>query len=220
MLEEIYCKTCSWRGGFGDLARVQEQGKWICICPVCGRAEIYCARRTFGKILTTNEKTSEVSQYRKWLKFYPTRTVRGTDDLVWVFTDGSSTGSSAAVVLAPGKGPVELVRHMAQPANRNVGAEIMAVALGLKHVPDESFVMVVSDYLGTAGWLNGHWKLSDAAAVPRLGVIRHLIRTKGLMMVRFIHHKGHQKDPSDFTRWNSRCDTLCSVKARKEALGE
>lgn len=218
---EIYCKVCPWRGGFGDLARVKETDdkgkvKWILICPVCGRAEVYKCKPTFESVSTTQEKTANAQQYRRWLKLHKRTNTYG-EDRVWVFSDGSSTGSFACVILVPGEEPVRMVRHLAQPANRNVGCEIMGVAMGLKHCPDGVDVTVVSDFLGTACWLNCYWKLADAAAVPRLGVVAHLIQAKQLT-VRFIHHKGHQKDASDFTRWNNECDRLCSVKARKEAL--
>ena len=218
MRDDLYCRTCNWRGGFKDIARTRVDGKLQVICPVCGRVELYVCDPTFNKcIYTTQQKTFNSNLYRKFIYFWNDPNI--DDEVVWVFSDGSSTGSFSSVVLEPGKKPRELVRHLPQPANRNVGAEIMGVAMGLKHCPVDSDVTVVSDYLGTGLWMNCYWKIADPAATPRLGIIRHLVQVRRLR-VTFIHHKGHQRDHSDFTKWNNRCDELCSVKARKLALGE
>lgn len=217
MRTNVECRTCRWKGRFGDLAKERVDGKTVCVCPNCFRTEVFTKEKAFTKIWTTQQKTARSIQYRNYVRLRRDRHMPKSNH-VWVFTDGSSTGSSAAVILSPGEAPRELVRHLERPANANVGAEIMAVALGLKHVKDSADVMLVSDYLGTACWLNSCWRLKDPPSVVRLGVVHHLITSKRLM-VTFIHHKGHQKDNSPFTRWNNRADKLCSVEARVKAIG-
>lgn len=168
-------------------------------------------------VLTTNERTSTLPG-RSWTKFLEDRQA-AHDGRTWIFCDGSSTGNHAAVLVhAKGEVVRRLLRHAPPDSTRNVGAEVDAVLLGLEHAPPRTRVVVVSDYLGVAAWLAGHWKAHDEHIVARLEQARATVEERRLD-VEFVHHAGHQRDDSDMTRWNAEADRLCSGK-KARAPGE
>jgi len=184
-------------------------------CQLCG-GYLKMVNLLRGPVQTTQVKTATARQYSGHVRLRRSRAVSRDHDRAWVFTDGATRGSYAAVVLSPGQEPLHLSRFVG-PMNlpqRNVTAEMMGVALGLNAVPEGSRVMVVSDYMGTGCWLAGQWKIKNPDALLRLRLIARLIRTRGLE-VSFIHHKGHQVDDTDFTRWNNAADKLCEEAAEE-----
>lgn len=176
----------------------------------CGAEELVIHEPLVKVVQTTCPKSAE--NFSKWIHFRRKRTVK-RDERVWVFPDGSSTGSYAAVVVHK-KHSGAHVRHAKQAPSRNVAAEVMGVALGLRHSPKGSRVVVVSDYVGTGAWLAGHWKVRNRDCLLRLGAISEILFRRNLKIGVFVHHRGHQKDRTDFTRYNNEADRLCSTRDR------
>lgn len=183
-------------------------------CPLCG-ALLKMVSVLRGPVQTTWSKTAKATQYAGHVRFRPDQHIVWDHDRVWCFTDGATRGSyAAAVITRAHDGALPVVQRFARYVGRaalpqaNVTAEIMGVALGLKQVPEGSRVNVVSDYVGTGCWLAGKWRIKHADALLRLRLIVKLIRSKDLD-VTFIHHKGHQENETEFTRYNNLADRLC-----------
>lgn len=171
---------------------------------------------------STNLSTAN-GKSKRWIRFRKDRSA--TPDAAWVFTDGSSSGRFAAVIVHKGGGMIER-RTGFEPMThtRNVGAELNALLLGLEHSPKGERVVVISDYLGIGAWMTGNWKINDPEVARKVARANALVRERGLDVL-FVHHAGHQRDDSDFTKYNSEADRLCSGKeiggsAEETAHGE
>lgn len=149
-----------------------------------------------------------------WVRFRAERRV--DDSAFFVFSDGSSTGSFAAVVA---KGSVEptVIDGFAEPTTtRNVGAELNGARLGLQQVPDDSTVVLVFDYIGVGAWLTGNWKIKDPEVAEKIADMKRIIATKRLQ-ISYVHHRGHQKVASEddhFSRLNGAADARCVAVAK------
>lgn len=161
------------------------------------------------------ESTSETAvkgaanHKKKWLRLRRERSI--TPDRYWIFTDGSDSGWFAAVIIDPQRRTVRKLASFMAPKSRNIGPELWALLLGLKHVPTDREITVVHDYIGTGAWLVGGFQVKSPNVAEAVGHIRSVIASRGLT-VDFVHHGGHQKDSSDFTRWNCVADKLCTAQ--------
>jgi hypothetical protein len=81
--------------------------------------------------------------------------------------------------------------------------------------PSDARLTVVFDLLGIGQWMLGHFQRHDPVVKKACDVCWDLIRDKTLH-VTWVHHRGHQKDPSDFTRYNNLADHLC----KPDVLGD
>ena len=156
---------------------------------------------------STNPKTVRVAHQAKWINYRGARFVHPRR--TWIFTDGSSLGGFGAVVLRENEPALELKDFAEPTSTKNVGAELNGFLLGLHEAREGEKLIVVSDYLGIAAWMTGNWKIKDPEVYNKIQEARGIVLSRGLD-VDFIHHGGHQKDASDFTRWNSRADVLAS----------
>lgn len=149
---------------------------------------------------------------RPWLRLLRER--RCAEGL-YLFTDGSSLGGHAAVLVDPATGEVEeRSRWRAPTKTRNVGAEWNGFVLGLELLPERSRATIVVDLLWIHAQLIGVRRTIEPEIVKKLARARRLIEEKALELA-LVHHDGHQSDDSDFTRWNTRADALCAAaKAR------
>jgi ribonuclease HI len=173
---------------------------------------------------TTCPKSARVPHQAKWLRFRSStnilsesivdqlaRTVRADEDVAWIFADGSSNGGYGAAIVYP-RQRAELRRDYTEPTKtRNVGAELNAVLLGLREVDAGKRVAVVCDYLGFVAWYSGNWRIKDPEVREKIEEARRIVEERGLTIERLVHHRGHQKDESDFTKWNNYADRLASL---------
>ena len=210
-MNSFQCSYCSW--AVPDAPDTGEEDEPE--CPLCG-AGIRMVSMLRGTVQSTWPRTVAAKQYSAYMKLRRSTQVVHRPGLTWAFTDGATRGSYAAVVLTPDGGVRDHSRYVGREnlPQRNVTAEVMGVALALRHSPEGSRVNVVSDYVGTGCWLHGRWAIKSHDCLLRLRLIARLIRTRSLDVV-FIHHKGHQKDDSDFTRFNNRADQLCEEAAAR-----
>lgn len=167
-------------------------------------------------VYTTNLKTARVPHQAKWVTFRESRScvhdavtqlgeiVNGA--VVWAFTDGSLAGYGAALV-EPGKRIVKLAGREEMTGARNVSAELNGFLLALENLPVGARVVVVSDYLGVAAWMTGNWKIKNPEVRDRVERAKAIVIERELDLT-FCHHAGHQKDDSDFTRYNNLADRL------------
>jgi len=221
-LDRWRCPVCKWVGSGAHIASIDNTaGKPIVVCPR-GHTRLKLARSVLvGPVQSTCPKTAGTP----WRKTRLRRDRRVTE-AEWetynmvAFTDGSSTGSYAAVLRTVGlmtNWREYFVRHPDATPAKNVTAEVLGVALALKHVPERSRVLVVTDYIGTAHWLDGTFSLRCPFTLVCLRMILRLM-LKRQLKVTMVHHRGHQKDPSQFTTYNNRADKLAGVDARKAYL--
>jgi len=184
-------------------------------CPKCS-AFLAMEDHLHGPLQTTHSKTANAQQYSRYIRKRPDTTVDPSEDHTWCFTDGATRGAYACVVITE-RGIREYTKrvHRDSLAKRNVTAEMRAVAVALLRCRPHQRVYVVSDYLGTGCWLHGKWRIKNSDALKILRLMSVLIERRGLEVV-FIHHKGHQFDTSDFTRYNSRADELCEIAIRDQ----
>lgn len=161
---------------------------------------------------TTSERSAAMKG-RPWLRF---RSERSCRQGLHVFTDGSTLGSYAAVLVDPATGRVEEASRWREPTpTRNIGAEWDGFLLGLELLTEKTRATVVVDLLWIHAQLIGVRRTIDAEILTKLGKARRLIDEKELELV-LVHHDGHQRDASDFTRWNARADALCAEAARRK----
>lgn len=167
-------------------------------------------------VLTTSHESATKKGRSSWLSFLPARDCLDRSSL-YVFTDGSSEGSFAAIFVDPSdpkSSTEEHVEFRPPTETRNMGAEWNGLVLGLERAPRGTKLVVVSDLLWLGAWMVGKRKAEHPEVVAALARAKLLIQEKGLD-VRFVHHEGHQKDDSSFTRWNCRADELCKKKAKE-----
>lgn len=160
---------------------------------------------------TTSQKAASVKYKKNWLKFRESRSI--DNQSVWMFIDGSNSGWHAAVILDPFSRTVRRLSHYREPASANIGPELWSLLLGLRHVPTEHPLVVVHDYIGTGAWLAGAWEIKSPNVHHAVMEIKRALIERPLPSIKFIHHGGHQKDRTDFSRWNNEVDNLCSNKA-------
>lgn len=163
-------------------------------------------------VLTTSQRSAGMNG-RPWLRF---QRRRFCGDGRWhIFTDGSSKGAYAAVVVGPaGDVQLELSEWRQPTKTRNIGGEWNGLLLGLRAAPEHGRVTIVCDLLWVHAQLIGVRKTVEPETQTQLAVAHRLIADKHLDVV-LIHHDGHQKDDSDFTRWNVLADTLCAKKNKE-----
>ena len=162
----------------------------------------------YPMVETTSEKAVKPAHTKKWLKL---RTKKWIDDeSVWMFIDGSSSGWHAAVILDPfAKTNTELAEFQS-PKSANIGPELMSCLIGLKEADPTKPLTIVHDYIGTGAWLVNAWKIKSPNVQKVVDLIRATIKARGFTSVRFIHTGGHQKNDTDFGRYNNRVDQLCN----------
>ena len=98
---------------------------------------------------------------------------------------------------------------------RNVLAELAALHLALRLVPEAAAVTVVHDYEGIGAWLEGRWRAKDPLVAEIVAACRDLIGRRRLA-VRFRHQRGHAAawaGRDDFAHFNARADALASEAA-------
>jgi len=98
---------------------------------------------------------------------------------------------------------------------RNVLAELAALHLALRLVPEGSALTVVHDYEGVGAWLEGRWRAKDPLVAEIVASCRALIGRRRLA-VRFRRQRGHAASwagRDDFAHFNARADALATEAA-------
>jgi Caulimovirus viroplasmin len=124
--------------------------------------------------------------------------------VVEVFAGGEvrSLSTRAAVIAALGR-------------LRNVLAELAALHLALRLVPEGAAVNVVHDYEGVGAWLERRWRAKDELVAEIVAACRELI-TRRRLTVRFRHQRGHTAawaGRDDVAHFNARADALATEAA-------
>lgn len=95
---------------------------------------------------------------------------------------------------------------------RNVLAELAALHLALRLVPEGATVTVVHDYEGVGAWLEGRWKAKDPLVAELVTASRRLIDRRRLA-VGFRRQAGHAAawaGRDDFAYYNAMADRLAA----------
>ena len=98
---------------------------------------------------------------------------------------------------------------------RNVLAELAALYLALRLVPEGASLTVVHDYEGVGAWMTGRWKTKDPLVAEIVDACKALAATRRLT-VAFRHQRGHQSSwagRDDFAHFNARADALATEAA-------
>jgi ribonuclease HI len=98
---------------------------------------------------------------------------------------------------------------------RNVLAELAALYLALRMVPEGARVTVVHDYEGVGAWLEGRWRTKDVLVAELVAACHDLI-TRRRLTIRFRHQRGHSAawaGRDDFAHFNARADALATEAA-------
>jgi ribonuclease H-related protein len=98
---------------------------------------------------------------------------------------------------------------------RNVLAELAALYLALRLVPEGAAVTVVHDYEGIGAWMDGRWRTKDPVVAEIVAACKALASARRLTLT-FRHQRGHQSSwagRDDFAHFNSRADALASEAA-------
>ena len=135
----------------------------------------------------------------------------------WAFTDGGTDGWHAAAVRAT-DGGARCVCACRPDAPRAVGSELDGVILALELAPDAAQLVIVSDFLWSAYYINGWWTVRHPYLVERVPVARQLLLRKRFAKAHFIHHGGHDGQATDFSRWNDVADRLCKGRTNVDTV--
>ena len=98
---------------------------------------------------------------------------------------------------------------------RNVVAELAALYLALRIVPEGAAVTIVHDYEGVGAWMTGRWKTKDPLVAEIIAAC-HALAAARRLTVSFRHQRGHQSSwagRDDFAHFNSRADALATEAA-------
>lgn len=164
---------------------------------------------------STNPSTAARS---RWTRLRASKSA--DQDVAWAFSDGSSSGRFGAVLVHRGGQVIQRLTGKApMTSTRNVGAELNAALLALEHAPRGERLNLVFDYLGVGAWITGNWQIKDDEVRAKVQRALGLIQGRGLKIL-CIHHPGHQRDSSDFTRYNAEADALCSGKPLEPSRSE
>ncbi len=101
---------------------------------------------------------------------------------------------------------------------RNVLAELGALHLLLRIVPEGATLTVVHDYEGVGAWMEGRWKTKDAIVTEVIAACRALVAARRLAPA-FRHQPGHQASwagRDDFAHFNAQADRLATEAAAGE----
>jgi len=166
--------------------------------------------RVLDFVSTTSKKAAAVKYKKNWLRYSesPAELLPG---YTWIFTDGSTTGWHAAVLILPHLSIHKIAAHSQPTPTRNVGAEMNGLILGLKHAQPGIPVWVVHDYVGVGAWITGGWEVKSPEVQDQIREVMKIIDERDLTL-NFFHHGGHQRDDSQFTKFNNLADALCSGK--------
>jgi hypothetical protein len=85
-------------------------------------------------------------------------------------------------------------------------------------VPYGCRVTIVFDMLGLGLWMCGHQRAQTPVTKAAIEACADLIEGSSLD-VEWVHHRGHQKDPSHFTFFNTLVDGLCKEGVEPSLLG-
>jgi ribonuclease HI len=99
---------------------------------------------------------------------------------------------------------------------RNVLAELAALHLALRLVPEGAHVTIVHDYEGVGAWMEGRWRTKDPTVAEIVTACKALVDARTLRLT-FRHQRGHQSSwagRDDFAHFNTRADALATEAAR------
>jgi len=98
---------------------------------------------------------------------------------------------------------------------RNVLAELAALYLALRLMPEGAAVTIVHDYEGVGAWMDGRWKTKDPLVAEVVAACQRLATDRRLTLS-FRHQRGHQSSwagRDDFAHFNARADALATEAA-------
>jgi len=133
-------------------------------------------------------------------------------------TEREAVGMTVTQVFAGGA-----VRSLAEPAAirvalqrlRNILAELAALYLALRLLPEGATATIVHDYEGVGAWFEGRWKTKDPLVDELVAAARTLAKARRLTLT-FRHQRGHQSTwagRDDFAHFNARADALATESA-------
>jgi ribonuclease HI len=158
---------------------------------------------------------------------------------LYAFVDGNHLGGVGLVVVEAGDeeprvveelgltvrevfagGPV---RSLAKPKAlaaalarlRNVLAELAALSLALRLLPEGAVATIVHDYEGVGAWMTGRWKTRDPLVTEVVEACKALAAERRLTLS-FRQQSGHQASwagRDDFAHFNARADALATEAA-------
>jgi viroplasmin len=95
---------------------------------------------------------------------------------------------------------------------RNVLAELAALYLALRLVPEGASLTVVHDYEGVGAWMTGRWKTKDQLVAEIVAACKTLAERRRLTLA-LRQQRGHQSSwagRDDFAHFNARADALAT----------
>jgi ribonuclease HI len=158
---------------------------------------------------------------------------------VYAFVDGNHLGGVGVVVVdATGEEPTVVeelgmtvrevfaggaVASLARPKAiaealarlRNVLAELAALHLALRLLPEGGAATIVHDYEGVGAWMTGRWKTKDPLVTELVTAAKALAAARRLALD-FRQQRGHQSSwagRDDLAHFNARADALAAEAA-------
>ena len=132
--------------------------------------------------------------------------------MIRIFTDGScranKNGGIGVLWLKDGKKVLDYSKGFKNVTNNIM--ELMAVYVALRSIKKEiDSLEIISDSEYTIGVLTKNWHPKKNVNLIKK-IKQQLESTQKLVQtpIKFIHTRGHQKDNSEYTKWNNFVDSL------------
>ena len=130
------------------------------------------------------------------------------------YSSSRDSGGLAFVFLREGKLILEYSKKVEHTTNNRM--ELGAIITGLSAIkkPINSLI-VVSDSMYCIGTITKNWKRNKNQDLWGLFDLVFSKVQKLCPNIQFVHVKGHQKDNSEFTKWNTYVDRLAVIASQK-----
>lgn len=130
------------------------------------------------------------------------------------YSSSRDSGGLAFVFLREGKLILEYSKKVEHTTNNRM--ELGAIITGLSAIkkPINSLI-IVSDSMYCIGTITKNWKRNKNQDLWGLFDLVFSKVQKLCPNIQFVHVKGHQKDNSEFTKWNTYVDRLAVIASQK-----
>lgn len=130
------------------------------------------------------------------------------------YSSARDSGGLAFVFLRDGKLILEYSKKVEHTTNNRM--ELGAIITGLLAIkkPIDSLT-IVSDSMYCIGTITKNWKRKKNQDLWGIFDLVYSRVKKLCSNIQFVHTKGHQKDDSEFTKWNNHCDKLAVAASQK-----
>ena len=130
------------------------------------------------------------------------------------YSSSGDQGGAAFIIINNNKKVFEYAKMFKHTSNNQM--ELLAIILGLKcFIKPIDKLIIVSDSMYCIGCASLGWKRKKNVKLWNLFDKEYQRVSKLCSNIEFKHIRGHQKDSSEETKWNNRCDELAVLSSQQ-----